>query len=68
MKTEDIRRKTVDELKSELNDLRRETFNLRFQKASGQLGSAARVREVRRDIARILTVLSERDRSGVQEK
>lgn len=68
MKTEDIRRKTVDELKSELNDLRKETFNLRFQKASGQLGSVARVREVRRDIARILTVLSERDRSGAQEK
>ena len=68
MKTEDIRRKTVDELKSELNDLRKETFNLRFQKASGQLGSVARVREVRLDIARILTVLSERDRSGAQEK
>jgi large subunit ribosomal protein L29 len=68
MKTEDIRRKTVDELKSELADLRKETFNLRFQKASGQLGSVARVREVRRDIARILTVLSERDRSGAQEK
>ncbi len=68
MQAEELRRKTVDELKSELADLRKETFNLRFQKASGQLGSVSRVREVRREIARIMTILNERDRAGVQEK
>lgn len=65
MKADEIRRKTVDELKSQLAELRKESFNLRFQKASGQLGSAARVREVRREIARIMTVLNERNRASV---
>lgn len=65
MKAEEVRRKTVDELKTQLANLRKESFNLRFQKASSQLGSAARVREVRREIARIMTVLNERDRASV---
>lgn len=65
MKADDLRRKTVDELKTQLADLRKESFNLRFQKASGQLASAARVREVRREIARIMTLLNERDRAAV---
>jgi large subunit ribosomal protein L29 len=60
MKAEDVRAKSADELKSELLALRKEQFNLRFQAASGQLGSTARVREVRRDIARIKTILAER--------
>ena len=60
MKTEDLRRKTEDELKSELGELRKESFNLRFQRASGQLENSARVRQVRRGIAQILTVLNER--------
>jgi len=68
MKAEEFRRKTADELKSELADLRKESFNLRFQKASGQLAASSRVREVKRDIARILTILNERDRAGAQEK
>ena len=57
MKPEDLRMKTVDELVSELETLTKETFNLRFQKASGQLENTSRVRVVRRDIARIKTIL-----------
>jgi large subunit ribosomal protein L29 len=56
----DIRQKTDDELKDQLRDLKREQLNLRFQRASGQLESTSRVREVRRDIARINTVINER--------
>ena len=47
---------TVDQLDDELVKLKKEQFNLRFQKASGQLENTARVREVRRDIARIMTI------------
>ena len=57
MKIGDLRAKSADELKDELLDLRKERFNLRFQKASGQLENTARARQVRRDIARIKTVL-----------
>ncbi len=60
MKAEDVRAKSADELKDELLALRKEQFNLRFQAASGQLSSTARVRAVRRDIARIKTILVER--------
>jgi large subunit ribosomal protein L29 len=56
MKARDVRAMTEDQLKDELLKLRKEQFNLRFQKASGQLEKTARVREVRRDIARIRTV------------
>ena len=58
MKAADLRAKSADELKTELVDLKKEQFNLRFQAASGQLENTARVREVRRDIARIKTLLS----------
>ncbi len=57
MKAADLRTKTPDELKDALMGLRKEQFNLRFQKASGQLENTARVRQVRRDIARLKTVL-----------
>ena len=60
MKATDLRPKTTDELKDELGNLRKEAFNLRFQKASGQLQKTARARQVRRDIARIKTVLGEK--------
>ena len=60
MKAEEVRQKTDDELSDQLGDLQKEAFNLRFQQASGQLENNARVREVRRDIARIKTVLYER--------
>ena len=57
MKAEDIRAQTLDELGDRLASLKKEQFNLRFQTAAGQLEKTARVREVRRDIARIKTVL-----------
>ncbi len=57
MKAEELRGKTKDQLSDQLIDLRKEQFNLRFQRASGQLENTARVRQVRRDIARIKTVL-----------
>lgn len=60
MKAIDLRTKTSDQLKDELLKLRREAFNLRFQKASGQLENTARVRQVRRDIARIKTILRDK--------
>ncbi len=63
MKVADVRAKSDDELKEQLMDLRKEAFNLRFQAASGQLENTTRVRQVRRDIARIKTVLNERHRT-----
>jgi large subunit ribosomal protein L29 len=62
MKARDVKAKTTDELNAELEQLTKEVFNLRFQKASGQLENTARVRDVRRSIARIKTVLGERQR------
>lgn len=58
-KATDLRGKSQDELNTQLLQLKREQFNLRFQKASGQLENTARVREVRRDIARIKTILGQ---------
>jgi len=66
MKAADIRVKTPDELKDQLADLKKEALNLRFQKASGQLEATARVREVRRDIARVLSVLNEKHQTASQ--
>jgi large subunit ribosomal protein L29 len=64
MKIADVRGKTVDQLKDDLANLRKEQFNLRFQRASGQLENVARIRVVRRDIAKIMTVLAERQRKS----
>ncbi|HXQ52861.1 MAG TPA: 50S ribosomal protein L29 [Stellaceae bacterium] len=60
MKATDVRAKTDDELSGELEKLGKEAFNLRFQRASGQLENTSRVRQVRRDIARIKTILGQR--------
>ena len=60
MKAAEIRSKSSDELKDELLALRKEAFNLRFQQASGQLENTARVRQVRREIARVKTVIGEK--------
>lgn len=60
MKTVDVRAMTEDQLKDELLKLKKEQFNLRFQQASGQLENTARYGQVRRDIARIMTVQNER--------
>lgn len=57
MKAAELRAKSTDELKDALMNLRKEQFNLRFQKANGQLENTARARQVRRDIARIKTIL-----------
>ena len=64
MKVQDLRQKSDDELNQQVLDLRKEAFNLRFQRASGQLENTAQVRQVRRDIARIKTVLHERRASA----
>jgi len=55
-KADDLRHMTVDQLDDELMKLKKERFNLRFQRATGQLENTSRVREVRRDIARIKTI------------
>jgi large subunit ribosomal protein L29 len=56
MKAEEFRQMTADQLDDQLAKLKKEQFNLRFQRASGQLENTSRVREVRRDIARVKTV------------
>jgi large subunit ribosomal protein L29 len=60
MKAEELRLKTDDQLKADLVSLQKEAFNLRFQRASGQLENTARVRAVRRDIARVTTFLHQK--------
>jgi large subunit ribosomal protein L29 len=60
MKAEDIRTKTQDQLTDDLASLKKEQFNLRFQNATGQLEKTARVRQVRKDIARIKTIAAEK--------
>jgi large subunit ribosomal protein L29 len=60
MKPEEIRALTADQLDDQLIKLKKEQFNLRFQRASGQLENTSRVREVRRDIARIKTVQAQK--------
>ena len=66
MKASDLRTRTADELGDELVKLKKEQFNLRFQQATGQLENTARVRQVRRDIARIRTLLAEKAPRGAQ--
>ncbi|MBI3677659.1 MAG: 50S ribosomal protein L29 [Proteobacteria bacterium] len=61
---EDFRVKSADELSDQLNKLKKEQFNLRFQRANGQLENTGRVRIVRKEIARIETVLSEQRRKA----
>lgn len=64
MKAQDLKGKSADELTDELLALKKEAFNLRFQRASGQLENTARIREVRRDIACIKTVMRQNQSSG----
>lgn len=63
-KVADVRAKSDDELKAMVLDLRKEQFNLRFQRASGQLEAMGRIKVVRRDIARAKTILGERQRAA----
>jgi large subunit ribosomal protein L29 len=67
MKPEEIRSQTADQLEEQLAKLKKEQFNLRFQRASGQLENTSRVREVRRDIARVKTVQAQK-RSGQAQR
>jgi large subunit ribosomal protein L29 len=62
----DVRAKTPDELSTMLLDLRKEQFNLRFQRATGQQGGVSRVKIVRRQIARVKTIMSEQQRSAAK--
>ena len=65
MKASDVRTKTSDELATELGNLKKEQFNLRFQRATGQLENTSRVRVIRRDIARMKTVATQK-RAGAE--
>jgi len=65
-KATDLRAKTEDQLSEELGNLKREAFNLRFQAATSQLEKPTRVKEVRKDIARIKTLQNERSRSAAK--
>ena len=60
MTAQDLRDKTPDQLRDELASLKKEAFNLRFQQATGQLESTARMRTVKRDVARVNTILNEK--------
>jgi len=65
-KADDLRAETDDQLETQLGELKREQFNLRFQAATNQLERPARIREVRRDIARIQTLQGERARAATK--
>ena len=65
---DDMRTKTADQLSEQLHELKREAFNLRFQAATNQLERPARIKEVRRDIARIKTLQTERSRTASAAK
>lgn len=66
-KTSDMRDLTIDELNTKLAETKEELFNLRFQNATGQLDNYKRLGELRRDIARIKTIVRERELSGDKE-
>src|ERR1700749_1401354 len=66
-KPEDLRHLTLDQLEDEALKLKKEQFNLRFQRATGQLENTSRVRQVRRDVARMLTIAKQK-RSGDEPK
>jgi large subunit ribosomal protein L29 len=63
-KSDDFRAKSADELGTQLSNLKKEQFNLRFQRANGQVENTGRIRILRRDIARIQTVLTEQRRAA----
>jgi large subunit ribosomal protein L29 len=66
VKAADVRMKTDKELETRLAELRKEQFNLRFQRATNQIQNTARVHHVRKEIAKITTILGERKRNGGQ--
>ena len=70
MKAADLREKTPDQLRDQLASLKKEAFNLRFQQATGQLESTARMQVVRRDVARVKTIINQKAAAaaGLNEK
>ena len=67
MNASELREKTPDELRSALADLKKEAFNLRFQQATGQMEGTARMKTVRRDAARVKTILNEKAAAAAKE-
>ncbi len=67
MDAKELREKTPDQLRDELTNLKKEAFNLRFQQATNQLENTARMREVRRDAARVKTILNEKAAAAAAE-
>ena len=67
MKAVDLREKTPDQLRDQLASLKKEAFNLRFQKATGQLENTSRMQAVRRDAARVKTILNEKAAAAAGE-
>jgi len=66
MKIEELKNKTLDQLRSILIDLKKESFNLRFQKANGQLENTARVKIVKRSVARVLTLINNKVKNELE--
>ena len=64
MKASELREKTPDQLREELASLKKESFNLRFQQATGQLENTSRMRSAKRDTARVLTILNEKSKAS----
>ena len=68
MKIDELKNKTIDQLKSILIDLKKEAFNLRFQKANGQLENTSRVKVVKRSVARVLTLINKLSKKEMEKK
>ncbi len=66
MEAAELKDKSPEELRDVLSSLKKEQFNLRFQQASGQLENTARFREVRRDVARVMTILNEKSAAAAE--
>jgi large subunit ribosomal protein L29 len=64
MKASELRELTADELAKKEEDMRRELFNLRFQQATGEIENPLRIRRIRKDIARVLTIIAEMKKKG----
>jgi large subunit ribosomal protein L29 len=67
MNAQELRGKTPDQLREDLSALKKEAFNLRFQQATGQIENTARMRQVKRDTARVLTILNEKAAQAAAE-
>ncbi len=68
MKIDELKNKTIDQLNSILTDLKKEAFNLRFQKANGQLENTSRVKVVKRSVARVITLINNLSKKELENK